>query len=148
MATYRITDDGDGDGGSRLPVVACVAFPLLLLGAVHSLSPSPLLPCSRPPIFSFFFSFSSLVFPSFSFSPFFFFPLFNSFFTLFLYLRSACVTMNFPSSLIPHFTSLPTPLKLIRRRGGLIFFFFRFTTSIYFRAGQYELVSCFCFPSC
>ena len=41
LATYRVADDGGCDGGSRRLVVACRAFPLLLLAAVHSLSPSP-----------------------------------------------------------------------------------------------------------
>ena len=54
-------------------------FPLPLLAAVHSLSPSPLLPCTPPLFFSLFFSFlpwfflsfSFLLFPSFLFSLFF-----------------------------------------------------------------------------
>ena len=62
LATYRVTDDGGGDGGSRLPVVARGAFPLPLLAAVTSLSLSSLLPCFLPLPFSLFLFFFSLVF--------------------------------------------------------------------------------------
>ena len=51
-------------------------FPLLLLDAVHSLSPSPLLPATSPPFSLFSFSFSlwfSLGFLFFSFLSFLFF---------------------------------------------------------------------------
>ena len=63
LATYRVTDDGGCDGGSRWLVVACGAVPLLLLDAVHSLSlslfgcrPFPLSFLSFPFLFLFGFS--------------------------------------------------------------------------------------------
>ena len=64
LATYRVTDDGGCDGGSRRLVVPCGAF-LLLLPSCRALP----LPFS---LFSFPFSLGfSLVFPLFSFLPFF-----------------------------------------------------------------------------
>ena len=63
LATYRVTDDGGCDGGSRLPVVARGDFLLLPLAAVVPLSSFPWLPSTSPPFFSLFFPFLSLVFP-------------------------------------------------------------------------------------
>ena len=74
MATYRVTDDGGCDGGSRRLMVARGDFLLLLLAAVVPLSPFSWLPATSPP-----FSFSlwfSLGFPFLFFS---FFPFFLSF---------------------------------------------------------------------
>ena len=82
LATYRVTDDGGCDSGSRWLVVACGAFPLLLLDAVHSLSPSPLLPKCPPPFFSLFLFF-------FLFGFFLGFPFSFLFFLSFLFLSVA-----------------------------------------------------------
>ena len=62
LATYRVTDDGGGDGGSRRLVVARGGFPLLFLDAVHPLSPSLLAAGLSPSLFSLFLFFFSLVF--------------------------------------------------------------------------------------
>ena len=84
LATYRVTDDGGCDGGSRLPVVARGDFLLLLLAAVTLLFLPPLLPCFLPLPFSLFFSFLPWFFFGFSFGFLFFFPFLSFLSLLFL----------------------------------------------------------------
>ena len=79
LVTYRVTDDGGGDGCSRWLVVACGAVPLLLLDAVHSLSLSLLAAGLSPSLFSLFLFFFSLVFLSLFLSFSFLFFFFSSF---------------------------------------------------------------------